>query len=132
MKTIKALLINPFSVMNSNKLELVDVPVDPKCNNEFDLHSCYKIIDCDLVEFVHHKLIDYMLVVDEEGLLKSEQEFFRVPRCGQEIFCGKALMFKSDENQNYIDMTEEDKTKLNIQFLTREQAWVLAKYDSNS
>ena len=114
MKTIKAILINPFSQFLSKRVEEIDLKI--KENGDLDLEECYKILDCDLVQFVYtHQ--NKVLVVDEEGLLK-ENLFFKIDNVGQQYFVGKALLVEisEDDNEKFVDFNEQDRDLYNITF----------------
>lgn len=97
---IKAVYINPFE----QEIELVDLSLK---DNDLVLEECYKLLDCDLVEFVYsrdHKL----LIVDEEGLLKENNLPFKIEGIGQEYFVGKALLVNETEGCCYSGITQTE------------------------
>lgn len=121
MKTIKALFINPFAPLLSNRVEVVDLKVKEK--GYLDLEECYKILDCDLVQFVYtHQ--NKILIVDEEGLLK-ENQFFKIDNVGQQYFVGKALLVEvSDyDNEKFVDFNMQDRDLFNISFPKTEDVY---------
>lgn len=113
MNEVKAILIDPYT----KTISKVNVKTT---TTGIDLHNCYKLLDCDLVEFVYYNKPcheERFLIVDEEGLLKSDYELFAIKDFGQEVFAGKALIVTSKHGQ-YIDPTYEPQ----IEFVTKEQA----------
>lgn len=112
--SIKALFINPFASLLSNRVEVIDLKI--KENGDLDLEECYKILDCNLVQFVYtHQ--NKILVVDEEGLLK-ENLFFKIDNVGQQYFVGKALLveYSEENNEKFIDFNKQDRDLFNISF----------------
>ena len=120
-KVIKALFINPFAPLLSNRVEVIDLKV--KENGDLDLEECYKILDCDLVQFVYtHQ--NKILIVDEEGLLK-ENLFFKIDNVGQQYFVGKALLveYSEENNEKFIDFNKQDRDLFNISFPKTEDVY---------
>jgi hypothetical protein len=97
-KSVKAILINPFK----KSVSIVDLQ---KEGNEMSLKHCYYLLDCDLVEFVYLKG-NKILVVDEEGLLKTNKPF-KFKGAGQEYFMGKALIVQENQ-QTPTDLNEQE------------------------
>ena len=94
-RTVKAIYINPkFNTVVQTNLEV-------KEDNDFELEQCYKLIGCDLVEFVYTRNRE-ILVVDEEGLLKDDQFFFKIKGIGQEVFAGSGIIIKIDNTEYEI------------------------------
>ena len=97
MQTIKAIFIDPDTATTSI------VNLDTK-DNDIDLDVCYKLLDCDLVEFVYFGQRE-ILILDEEGLLK-QKKVFQLKGVGQQYFCGKALIVK-EEGENCTSLDED-------------------------
>ena len=90
MNYMTGILIDPFL----KKLTNVNVKTDNT------LHDMYKHIGCSLVEVVSFGDIND-LWVDEEGLLKRDQRFFKVhnlPFGHHGVIAGKALLLKCGDN----------------------------------
>jgi hypothetical protein len=83
---MKALLIDPVTRTIS------DVTLSMR-----NLSGARALIDCEYVE-LSQVAPDGVLVIDEEGLLKQQQSFFRLPTCGHS-FAGKALLFGGRKNR---------------------------------
>ena len=112
---IKAIFINPFD----KEVKLIDLSLK---NNDLVLEECYKLIDCDLVEFVYSR--DHrLLIVDEEGLLKEGNLPFKVEGVGQEYFVGKALIVNETTECSYSSITSKEFEELQnkISFPTVEE-----------
>jgi hypothetical protein len=91
---IRAYLINPY------KRQITEVPYDG------DLVTAYKLLDCDIVEAA---VVDPtqegepdIVYVDEEGLLKGPQFFFKLAGNEQPL-AGKGLVVGSDSEGNDCD-----------------------------
>ena len=115
--TVKALFIDPFK----RDIKLVDLEIDEE--NELVLKELYKFLDCELVEVVHLEG-NRILIVDEEGLLKTDLRFFslndEIAKSGsnQGYYAGKALIVDYINSEpvdfkgmtcNYITFTDPDK-----------------------
>ena len=115
-RTVKAIYINPkFNTVVQTNLEV-------KEDNDFELEQCYKLIGCDLVEFVYTRNRE-ILVVDEEGLLKDldNQSFFKIEGIGQEVFAGSGIIIKIDNTEYEIPIDydiEDFKSQYTVEFPT--------------
>lgn len=98
---IKAILIDPFAKsFSEGEIE----------NDCFD--TAYRLMDCDLVTILN--VGDNDLFVDEEGLYKRVQAYFRIGNTPR-ILCGKALLVgPRDDHDNSTDVvgTIEDAREL--------------------
>jgi hypothetical protein len=86
------------------------------------LEDWYKAIDCELVEVAHYMSEKNHILVDEEGLLKSPNNFFTYNGAHQP-FAGNGLVVGVDINTGEsIDcqITLEEVTE-NVMFLTENQ-----------
>ena len=68
-----------------------------------DLQSWYDIIKCELVEVAHYFNDHDSIMVDEEGMLKSLENFFSVEGSHQEFFAGNGLVVGVDKEGNTVD-----------------------------
>jgi hypothetical protein len=90
MNYMTGILIDPFL----KKLTNVNVKTDNT------LHDMYKHIGCSLVEVVSFGDV-YDLWVDEEGLLKRDQRFFKVhnlPFGHHGVIAGRALLLQCNDS----------------------------------
>ena len=72
-----------------------------------DLKDFYRVLDCSMVEVVSFGDVND-LWVDEEGLLKSNQRFFKVhnlPFGHHGVIVGKALLLRCGDNGGTEDCT---------------------------
>ena len=72
-----------------------------------DLKDFYRVLDCSMVEVVSFGDVND-LWVDEEGLLKRDQRFFKVhnlPFGHHGVIVGKALLLKCGDNGGTEDCT---------------------------
>ena len=71
-KIVNGVLIDP----TSRSVKLVEV------SEKVSLKECYKHLECDLIEMANPNstFVDWRdtLIVDESGLLKDGQEFFKI------------------------------------------------------
>ena len=97
--------------------------VQPK-KGESLLDFCYREIGCDMIEMVRPKGLDrpFLLVIDEEGLLKDEpvvnfigSYLYRTQEHGNPIV-GEVLIMQDIDTNSGPD----------IGFLTEDQAWAIA------
>ena len=113
-RTVKAIYINPkFNTVVQTNLEV-------KEDNDLELEQCYKLIGCDLVEFVYTRNRE-ILVVDEEGLLKDDQFFFKIKGIGQEVFAGSGIIIKIDNTEYEIPIDydiKDFKSQYTVEFPT--------------
>jgi len=81
-------LIDP----TSRSIKLVQV------SEKVSLKELYKLLECDLIEMANPNstFVDWRdtLIVDEEGLLKEGQEFFKI---GGQAYAGKGLLLATTE-----------------------------------
>ena len=81
-------LIDP----TSRSIKLVEV------SEKVSLKECYKLLECDMIEMANPNstFVDWRdtLIVDEEGLLKEGQEFFKL---GVQAYAGKGLLLATTE-----------------------------------
>lgn len=81
-------LIDP----TSRSIKLVEV------SEKVSLKECYELLGCDLIEMANPNstFVDWRdtLIVDEEGLLKEGQEFFKI---GGQAYAGKGLLLATTE-----------------------------------
>lgn len=81
-----AILIDPFS----NSIKQVETPA------VVGLKEMYKLLDCNMIEFCPTRLDNEdALIVDEEGLMKNDQAFFKFD--GQ-AYAGKGLILGTTED----------------------------------
>lgn len=83
------------------------------------LKHWYELIDCDLVEVAHYMSEKNHILVDEEGLFKSPNEFFTYSGAHQP-FAGNGLIVGVDSNTGEsvdCDITLEEATE-NVMFFT--------------
>ena len=87
-KVINGVLIDP----TSRSVKLVEV------SEKVSLEECYKHLECDLIEMANPNsaFVDWRdtLIVDESGLLKDGQEFFKI---GGQAYAGKGLLLATTE-----------------------------------
>ena len=83
---MKAILIN------SKEKTVTEIEVEPT------LDGFYKALDVEMIEAVPLGGIaqNHLMYVDEEGLLKSPQTWFKLEGVGQEIFAGNGLILGID------------------------------------
>lgn len=122
MKTIKAILINPFAQFLSKRIEEIDLKIDSP--EELNLVDCYGHISCDMIQIAYdYNKSDskFRLIVDEEGLLK-ENTFFKIKDFGQEVFAGRGIIVQIDKEGYFTNTTEEDIKDLAITFPSAKEA----------
>jgi hypothetical protein len=82
-------LIDP----TSRSIKLVEV------SEKVSLKELYKLLECDLIEMANPNstFVDWRdtLIVDEEGLLKEGQEFFKI---GGQAYAGKGLILSTTDD----------------------------------
>jgi hypothetical protein len=82
-------LIDP----TSRSIKLVQV------SEKVSLKELYKLLECDLIEMANPNstFVDWRdtLIVDEEGLLKEGQEFFKI---GGQAYAGKGLILSTTDD----------------------------------
>ena len=109
-KIVNGVLIDP----TSRSVKLVEV------SEKVSLKECYELLGCNLIqmanpnsEFVHWR---DTLIVDEEGLLKDGQEFFKI---GGQAYAGKGLVLASTEEGDLTGCcTDVDDVVKAVQFQT--------------
>ena len=88
-KVINGVLIDP----TSRSIKLVEV------SEKVSLNECYELLGCNLIEMANPNstFVDWRdtLIVDEEGLLKDGQEFFKI---GGQAYAGKGLLLSTTED----------------------------------
>ena len=97
MNYMTGILIDPFL----KKVTNVNVGTD------HTLQDMYKHIGCSMVEVVNYKHISVVedIWVDEEGLLKGDQRFFKVsnlPYLHHGVIAGRGLILRSDDTGGTI------------------------------
>ena len=107
MNKIKAIFIDPDNKTVST------VELTPK-DGDIDLEECYKLMECNLVEFVYFGEKE-ILILDEEGLLRDKIPFF-IEGVGQQYFCGKALIVQEDDE--VCTSVEEDRIEAIVKMIS--------------
>lgn len=97
MKQIKAIFIDPMN----EEAKTVELNIK---DNDIILEDCYKLLECDLVEFVYFDDKE-ILIVDEEGLLKENRPF-KLEGVGQQYFMGKALIVQ-EKGERCVGLDED-------------------------
>lgn len=96
-KTIQAIFIDPFE----QESKIVELNIK---DNDIILEDCYKLLECDLVEFVYFGDKE-ILIVDEEGLLKENRPF-KLEGVGQQYFMGRALIVQ-EKGERCVGLDED-------------------------
>lgn len=93
-KTIKAILIDPVAKL------VTEVMV------ENELEAFYRILHCGTIEAAYPEWMEGYnhLYVDEEGLFKEGQVFFRILGVSQPL-AGRALVVGGNEDGDTVDAT---------------------------
>ena len=109
-KVVNGVLIDP----TSRSVKLVEV------SEKVSLKECYKLIGCDLIQMANpnSEFVDWRdtLIVDESGLLKDNQEFFKI---GGQAYAGKGLLLATTEEGDLTGcVTDVDDVVKAVQFQT--------------
>ncbi len=101
-------LIDP----TSKSIKLVEV------SDKVSLKECYKLLECDLIEMANPNstFVDWRdtLIVDESGLLKDGQEFFKI---GGQAYAGKGLLLATTEEGDLTGCVSDlDNVVKSVQF----------------
>ena len=109
-KIVNGVLIDP----TSRSVKLVEV------SEKVSLKECYKHLECDLIEMANPNstFVDWRdtLIVDESGLLKDGQEFFKI---GGQAYAGKGLLLSTTEEGDLTGcVTDVDDVVKAVQFQT--------------
>ena len=109
-KTVNGVLIDP----TSRSVKLVEV------SEKVSLKECYKHLECDLIQMANPNstFVDWRdtLIVDESGLLKDGQEFFKI---GGQAYAGKGLLLSTTEEGDLTGcVTDVDDVVKAVQFQT--------------
>lgn len=109
-KTVNGVLIDP----TSRSVKLVEV------SEKVSLKECYKLLECDLIQMANPNstFVDWRdtLIVDESGLLKDGQEFFKI---GGQAYAGKGLLLATTEEGDLTGcVTDLDNVVKSVQFPT--------------
>jgi hypothetical protein len=109
-KVVNGVLIDP----TSRSIKLVEV------SEKVSLNECYELIGCNLIEMANPNsaFVDWRdtLIVDEEGLLKEGQEFFKI---GGQAYAGKGLLLSTTEEGDLTGcLSDLDNIVKSVQFPT--------------
>lgn len=104
-------------LIDSKNKTVTEVTIDE--NGENLLEQWYEHIGCDLVEVAHDISEHDSILVDEEGLFKTPNNFFSYTGAHQP-FAGNGLIVGRNEDGETVDcqITIEEAT-LNVLFLTQ-------------
>ena len=109
-KIVNGVLIDP----TSRSIKLVEV------SEKVSLKECYKLLECNMIEMANPNstFVDWRdtLIVDEEGLLKNNQEFFKI---GGQAYAGKGLLLATTEEGDLTGCVSDlDNVVQSVQFPT--------------
>ena len=109
-KIVNGVLIDP----TSRSIKLVEV------SEKVSLKECYELLGCNLIQMANPNstFVDWRdtLIVDEEGLLKEGQEFFKI---GGQAYAGKGLVLSTTEEGDLTGcVTDVDDVVKAVQFQT--------------
>ena len=109
-KIVNGVLIDP----TSRSVKLVEV------SEKVSLKECYELLGCNLIQMANPNstFVDWRdtLIVDEEGLLKEGQEFFKI---GGQAYAGKGLVLSTTEEGDLSGcVTDVDDVVKAVQFQT--------------
>lgn len=109
-KIVNGVLIDP----TSRSIKLVEV------SEKVSLKECYELLGCNLIQMANPNstFVDWRdtLIVDEEGLLKEGQEFFKI---GGQAYAGKGLVLATTEEGDFTGCrTDLDNVVKAVQFQT--------------
>ena len=109
-KVVNGVLIDP----TSRSVKLVEV------SEKVSLKECYELLGCNLIQMANPNstFVDWRdtLIVDEEGLLKEGQEFFKI---GGQAYAGKGLVLSTTEEGDLSGcVTDVDDVVKAVQFQT--------------
>ena len=101
-------LIDP----TSRSIKLVEV------SEKVSLKECYKLLECNMIEMANPNstFVDWRdtLIVDESGLLKDGQEFFKI---GGHAYAGKGLLLATTEDGDLTGCVSDlDNVVKSVQF----------------
>lgn len=78
-----------------------------------DLYSYYEILHCDVIDIVARKIGEkvYLIVCDDEGLLKNKPKISAINKLGQPMLVGSLFIVNNNqEDDDLSSLTSDDIT----------------------
>lgn len=77
---------------------------------EDDLHTYYRLLDCNMVEIVERKIGRkwFDVICDEEGLFREDPYISAIDNLGSPMFVGNLLFLHHDDEGNMTGLSDRE------------------------